>query len=88
MDERQEIGRMPANINICLYPQKRVAKFKKLEAFVVVSWWFWKNGLWERKQATRKSPHDLRFSWWSGRDLNPRHGDFQSPALPTELPDQ
>jgi hypothetical protein len=29
-------------------------------------------------------------SWhsvWSGRDLNPRHMDFQSIALPTELPD-
>ncbi len=25
---------------------------------------------------------------WSGRDLNPRHTDFQSVALPTELPDQ
>jgi hypothetical protein len=30
-------------------------------------------------------------SWqsvWSGRDLNPRHMDFQSIALPTELPDR
>lgn len=26
--------------------------------------------------------------WWSGGDLNPRHADFQSTALPTELPDQ
>ena len=26
-------------------------------------------------------------SWWSGGDLNPRHADFQSAALPTELPD-
>ena len=25
--------------------------------------------------------------WWSGGDLNPRHSDFQSDALPTELPD-
>ena len=24
--------------------------------------------------------------WWSGGDLNPRHADFQSAALPTELP--
>ncbi len=24
--------------------------------------------------------------WWPGRESNPRHGDFQSPALPTELP--
>ena len=25
--------------------------------------------------------------WWSGRGSNPRHEDFQSSALPTELPD-
>ena len=25
---------------------------------------------------------------WSGADLNRRHADFQSTALPTELPDQ
>jgi hypothetical protein len=24
--------------------------------------------------------------WWTGRELNPRHMDFQSIALPTELP--
>jgi hypothetical protein len=24
--------------------------------------------------------------WWRGTDLNRRHRDFQSPALPTELP--
>ena len=24
--------------------------------------------------------------WWDGLELNQRHGDFQSPALPTELP--
>ena len=28
----------------------------------------------------------LRSQWWPGRESNPRHGDFQSPALPTELP--
>src|SRR4249919_1401607 len=28
------------------------------------------------------------FIWWPGRESNPRHGDFQSPALPTELPSQ
>ena len=27
------------------------------------------------------------FEWWSEGDLNPRHADFQSAALPTELPD-
>jgi hypothetical protein len=25
-------------------------------------------------------------NWWPGRELNPRHADFQSAALPTELP--
>ena len=25
--------------------------------------------------------------WWSERELNPRHKDFQSFALPTELSD-
>jgi hypothetical protein len=24
--------------------------------------------------------------WWLGRESNPRHEDFQSSALPTELP--
>ena len=28
------------------------------------------------------------FIWWSGTELNRRHVDFQSTALPTELPDQ
>ncbi len=27
-----------------------------------------------------------RMKWWPGRELNPRHADFQSAALPTELP--
>ena len=26
--------------------------------------------------------------WWPGTESNRRHGDFQSPALPTELPGQ
>ena len=30
-------------------------------------------------------PRVLR--WWSEADLNRRHADFQSAALPTELPD-
>ena len=42
-----------------------------------------------RPLNTKNAPREGRgFRWWSGRDLNPRHGDFQSPALPTELPDQ
>ena len=33
--------------------------------------------------------HDRIWNWWcSGTELNRRHGDFQSPALPTELPEQ
>ena len=27
-----------------------------------------------------------RVAWWPGTGSNRRHGDFQSPALPTELP--
>src|ERR1700722_1601902 len=26
--------------------------------------------------------------WWPGREFNPLHADFQSAALPTELPGQ
>ena len=29
---------------------------------------------------------DFIEKWWPGRELNPRHADFQSAALPTELP--
>lgn len=38
----------------------------------------------------KKGPHYWRPSnlWWSEGDLNPRRTDFQSVALPTELPDQ
>ncbi len=28
----------------------------------------------------------FRKGWWPGTESNRRHGDFQSPALPTELP--
>ena len=39
---------------------------------------------------TKKEPHcwGSESSWWSEGDLNPRHADFQSAALPTELPGQ
>ena len=30
----------------------------------------------------------FRASWWFRRELNSRHMDFQSIALPTELPNQ
>ncbi len=40
----------------------------------------------------RKSEDDRRSSrvreWWPGSDSNQRHADFQSAALPTELPGQ
>ena len=53
-----------------------------------------------RRGRATKNPHFCGFSavfrgglgrsetilWWPGRESNPRHGDFQSPALPTELP--
>ncbi len=29
-----------------------------------------------------------RLKWWLGAELNRRHKDFQSSALPTELPSQ
>jgi hypothetical protein len=35
-----------------------------------------------RRFITEVSPS----KWWLGRELNPRHEDFQSSALPTELP--
>src|SRR5690606_34640573 len=42
------------------------------------------------QQKTRNGCGFLRhfglLKWWPGRESNPRHGDFQSPALPTELP--
>ena len=37
-----------------------------------------------------KKPHQhwvFAVTMWSGTDLNRRHEDFQSSALPTELPD-
>jgi hypothetical protein len=36
----------------------------------------------------RKSPHccELSKCWWPGAESNCRHADFQSAALPTELP--
>ena len=43
--------------------------------------WRMENGGWRiaRPQA------ELEASQWTGRELNPRHKDFQSFALPTEL---
>jgi hypothetical protein len=43
----------------------------------------------ERDRSTRLSLQTTRkplFLWWPGTELNRRHRDFQSPALPTELP--
>ena len=34
------------------------------------------------------SPVISRELWWDGTELNRRHEDFQSSALPTELPSQ
>ena len=40
-----------------------------------------------KKQTPRMRVYQ-EFQWWSEADLNRRHADFQSAALPTELPDQ
>ncbi len=34
----------------------------------------------------KKTPLRCFYKWWPGRGSNPRHEDFQSSALPTELP--
>ena len=39
------------------------------------------------EKRPRTVPGALHVRWWSEGDLNPRHADFQSAALPTELPD-
>ena len=46
--------------------------------------------LWNGFPKTKKEGFDALFQCesWSERELNPRHVDFQSTALPTELPDQ
>ena len=43
--------------------------------------------LWQgaTKKAYRDNRVSLCFIWWPRTELNCRHGDFQSPALPTEL---
>ena len=45
----------------------------------------------EGTETNLKVPHNVsklasRGVWWEGRESNPRHEDFQSSALPTELP--
>lgn len=39
-----------------------------------------------RVSLFRHIPHNSRVFWWLGTELNCRHMDFQSTALPTELP--
>ena len=39
----------------------------------------------QTKKMTCISAGHLKL-WWPGTESNRRHGDFQSPALPTELP--
>ena len=56
---------------------------------VVCSFWMGsRNFPLENAAAERSglSPHfALRAKWWPEVESNHRHGDFQSPALPTEL---
>jgi hypothetical protein len=44
------------------------------------------NILAQKLQAALASGLKFNIYWWPGRELNPRHADFQSAALPTELP--
>ena len=39
-----------------------------------------------RYKPSPMCPERTMMKWWPGRELNPRHADFQSAALPTELP--
>ncbi len=43
---------------------------------------------WKTNQQKSCDRHNRENKNWSGTESNRRHGDFQSPALPTELPDQ
>src|SRR5690606_19905723 len=71
-------------------PARHAARSRRVEARGYYGeWWVMP---WPRKQKTPLGgclaglafvPPD---KWWPGRESNPRHGDFQSPALPTELP--
>ncbi len=40
----------------------------------------------QRQGSVGKPSRALSLLWCPGTELNCRHGDFQSPALPTELP--
>ena len=42
----------------------------------------------EKERAGQQAPRQLRGPKWSGPGSNRRHMDFQSIALPTELPDR
>lgn len=43
-------------------------------------------GLHSEKDPLKDGFASYCFIWWPGTESNCRHGDFQSPALPTELP--
>ncbi len=67
--------------------QRTMLKVCLEDASVVQAWYTDRLQNTEKEQAIRRSPCTARaYIKWTGPELNRRHLDFQSSALPTELP--
>ena len=51
---------------------------------ITLHWWLHRYG--QQKSHSGKKWLTCCFDWWPGTESNRRHKDFQSSALPTELP--